>query len=141
MIASGVIHEPPCLRLVGIAKHPDADLTIVDAVLTFVDENKSPGRAGILHIAHFLINSKSLPKPMSIGRIKPRIHRDAAHPGIDYAIQLNCAGIGWTFQNLRVFTAILPQGTLGAVLVDIPIAAVASVEIKVARHQWVGSKS
>src|SRR5438445_4374197 len=106
MIAGGHINDLPGARLAGIPAHVDDEITVVDAVFSFIQENccaRWPGRS---HVGRFSIGFPTLIERMPP---YPATHRHTADARDRLALKIYPgAGVGWAFPNDKRLPAIRP---------------------------------
>src|SRR5205814_8634369 len=73
------------------------------------------------------------PKPA-----EPKVHRHAANAWLVFTRDRDERLIGWAFPNAGAFATIRPERTFLDVLFDVPIGAVAIIEVHFSLHPNVG---
>ena len=101
VIAGGVIDNRGGRHRVD---HVDAEVTVVDAVLAFIEEDKGARRAGVEDFGHFFrIIEFAHGCDEIVGAVNPAIHRDAADAIVSGGAFDRAALVSWAFVDAYRF--------------------------------------
>ena len=120
MITGRIVHDPPRGWLVGISKHVDYKISVIDAVFPFIQENPRAGGSWIDHVYALDIDFPTLlvlRSPRSgitpAWTADPVVHRHAANARNNLSFVIyGRAFVGWAFPNSHGVSAIRPENTL-----------------------------